>query len=205
MGQKLTADTSGIADADGLSNVSFNYQWIRNDGADDYDISGATGAAYTLVDDDEDMTIKVRVNFNDDADNSETLTSAATATVQPKSDSEDGAGDDAAWKATMTAELLPYGHNGYSGYEGAEGGSLTATEFDIAGVTYTVKGLGASGWMYITFDREVPAAFTMDVDGIRLNSSDASFESYSYGKTYRWEDAGINWSEGDTVELGLYR
>ena len=27
VGQTLTADTSGIADADGLAGVSFNYQW----------------------------------------------------------------------------------------------------------------------------------------------------------------------------------
>ena len=38
VGETLTADTSGIADADGLSNVQYEYQWL----ADDADISGAT-------------------------------------------------------------------------------------------------------------------------------------------------------------------
>ena len=32
VGETLTADTSGIADADGLANVSYSYQWISNDG-----------------------------------------------------------------------------------------------------------------------------------------------------------------------------
>ena len=81
VGQTLTADTSGIADDDGLTNVSYSYQWVANDGTNDTDISGATGSTYTLVDADEGNTVKVRVSFTDDADNEETLTSAATAAV----------------------------------------------------------------------------------------------------------------------------
>ena len=77
VGQTLTADTSGIADADGLENVSFSYQWL----ADDAEIAGATGLTYTLADADEDKAIRVRVSFTDDAGNEETLTSAATAAV----------------------------------------------------------------------------------------------------------------------------
>ena len=29
VGQTLTANTSGISDADGLDNVSYSYQWVR--------------------------------------------------------------------------------------------------------------------------------------------------------------------------------
>ena len=82
----LTADTSGIGDADGLENVSYNYQWIRNDGQSDTNIDGAASATYALVADDEDKTIKVRVSFTDDAGNEETLTSPATAAVTPAAD-----------------------------------------------------------------------------------------------------------------------
>ena len=74
VGETLTADTSGIADADGLSNVQYQYQWL----ADDADISGATNATYTLAAEDEGKAIKVEVSFTDDADNEETLTSAGT-------------------------------------------------------------------------------------------------------------------------------
>ena len=81
MDETLTADTSGISDADGLTNVSYSYQWIRNDGTNDADIGGQTGSTYTLVSADEGKTIKVRVSFTDDAGNEETLTSAATAAV----------------------------------------------------------------------------------------------------------------------------
>ena len=72
MGETLTANTSGIADEDGLSNVQYEYQWL----ADDSDISGATNATYTLVAADEGKVIKVRVSFTDDEGNAESLTSA---------------------------------------------------------------------------------------------------------------------------------
>ena len=81
VGETLTADTSGIADADGLTNVLYSYQWIQNDGSDDAEIAGATGDTYTLADRDEGKTIKVRVSFTDDANDEESLTSAATDAV----------------------------------------------------------------------------------------------------------------------------
>ena len=81
VGQTLTASTSGIADDDGLTNVSYTYQWIANDGISDSDIQDATLSTYTLVSDDVGKTIKVKVSFTDDAENEETLTSAATDSV----------------------------------------------------------------------------------------------------------------------------
>ncbi len=78
--EALSVDTSGIADADGLVNATFSYQWL----ADDTDVSGATGSTYTLVAADEGKTVKVRVSFTDDAGHEETLTSPATATVEAK-------------------------------------------------------------------------------------------------------------------------
>ena len=78
VGETLTADTSGITDADGLSNATFIYQWL---GSRDTEVQGAASATYTLVAEDEGKTIKVRVTFTDDAGNNETLTSAPTAVV----------------------------------------------------------------------------------------------------------------------------
>ena len=75
VGETLTANTSGIADADGLSNVQYEYQWLADDAA----IEGATGYTYTLSDTDEGKAIKVQVSFTDDEGNAETLTSAGTA------------------------------------------------------------------------------------------------------------------------------
>ena len=84
VGETLTADTSGIADADGLDDVSYSYQWIRSDNGADTDIAGAADSAYTVVLADQAKTIKVKVSFTDDADNAESLTSAATEAVAAK-------------------------------------------------------------------------------------------------------------------------
>ena len=84
VGQTLAVDLTGIADADGLTNASYSYQWVRVDAdglSNAVDITDATTATYTLVDADLGKTLKVRVTFDDDADNTETLTSAATVTV----------------------------------------------------------------------------------------------------------------------------
>ena len=83
VGETLTANTSGVADADGHSSVQYEHQWL----ADDSDISGATNSTYTLAAADEGKAIKVEVTFTDDADNEETLTSAATAAVAAKPNS----------------------------------------------------------------------------------------------------------------------
>ena len=84
VGETLTAETSGIADEDGLDNASYSYQWVSNDGSADTDIQDATASTYILVDSHEGRTIKVRVTFIDDAGNEETLTSAATDAVEAK-------------------------------------------------------------------------------------------------------------------------
>ena len=83
VGETLTAETSAIADADGMSGAVFIYQWL----ADDAEIAGATSDTYTLVDADLDKAVKVRVIFTDNADNQETLTSEATVSVEPKPNS----------------------------------------------------------------------------------------------------------------------
>ena len=80
VGQTLTASTTGIADANGLTSPTYTYQWIRVDGTE-ADIAGENSSTYTLGDADLGKTLKVRVTFADDLGHTETLTSAATATV----------------------------------------------------------------------------------------------------------------------------
>ena len=80
VGQTLTAATTGITDADGLTSTGYTYQWIRVDGTE-ADIAAANSSTYILVAADLGTTLKVRVTFADDLGHTETLTSAATATV----------------------------------------------------------------------------------------------------------------------------
>ena len=90
VGYTLTADISGIADADGITGVSFNYRWISDNGTAETEIGGGGGGGeviaasrHVLTADDLGDTIKVRVEFTDDAGHAESLTSAATHAVAP--------------------------------------------------------------------------------------------------------------------------
>ena len=77
-GVTVTADHSGITDADGKpTNASaFSYQWIRSDIVwNETIISGATASTYTLQEADEEEWIKVRISFEDNAGNSEEVES----------------------------------------------------------------------------------------------------------------------------------
>ena len=79
--ETLTAGTSAIADADGLDDAVFRYQWVSNDGSADTDILDATRSTYILASSDRGMTVKVRVSFTDGAGNEESLTSEPTGRV----------------------------------------------------------------------------------------------------------------------------
>ena len=88
MGEPLTADRSGIADADGLSGTTFSYQWVANDGFSDAAIACATDSTYTLVAADEDKYIKLRVPFTDDAGFTYEETDTATIDIFRATDPE---------------------------------------------------------------------------------------------------------------------
>ena len=96
------ADTSEIADADGLTTVSYSYQWVRSDGGVGTNIQDATGSSYTLTGDDEGKTIEVTVSFTDDDGNPETLTSDPTGEVAAQAEEqEDSSEDDPAPENTL--------------------------------------------------------------------------------------------------------
>ena len=83
VGAVLTASTTGISAALGLSSSLVSYQWIRSDSATDTTIAGATAATYTLRSADVGYRIKVQVTFTGDGITTYTLTSAPTDTVTP--------------------------------------------------------------------------------------------------------------------------
>jgi Ca2+-binding RTX toxin-like protein len=74
-GQTLTANTTTIADVDGLG--SFSFIWYRNGSA----ITGATAATYLLTAGDVGAAITARVSYTDGFSTAETLLSAATSPV----------------------------------------------------------------------------------------------------------------------------
>ena len=83
VGEELTADTSAIMDADGITPSNFTYQWVRVGGGSETNI-GTDSSTYTLTDDDAERRIRVDVTFTDDLTNAEgPLSSALSDTIVP--------------------------------------------------------------------------------------------------------------------------
>ena len=117
--RELLVDTSGIADADGLGD--FSYQWNR-DGAV---IEGATAANYTLTEADVGTNISVTVSYTDGYGISESVVSAATSDIAKANDAP-------------TGELIISG-------TASEGETLTLDTSSIV----DVDGLGAFSYIWL--------------------------------------------------------
>lgn len=174
VGETLTASTSHILDADGLHKVSYDYQWIRNDGTIDADIADANSRTYTLVSADQGKTIKVRVAFNDDDGNAEELTSVATASVAAKPNTP-AAGAPTITGTAQVGETLTASTSGISDDDGMEDVSYDyqwqADGSDISGATGPTHKLTANEQgKAIT----VTVSFTDDLENDESLTSDAT-------------------------------
>ena len=160
VGQTLSADTTAIADADGLEEVVFEYQWL----AEDADIAGATGVTYTVVSGDVGKAIKVRVTFTDDAGQEEALTSAPTAVVT--------AGGLQLQSAAVDGAILTLTYN-----EVLDNGALpppTAFAVNVNGVPRSVVGVGFGESNVLLFlSSAVEAGDTVTVDYTAPDGTDS--------------------------------
>ena len=199
VGQTLTADTSGIDDPDGLTNVAFSYQWVRRDGSTDSDIAGATNSTYTLTTEDQGKTIRVRVSFTDDEGNNETLTSPATATVRHTA-------GELVWEGELTAGqdtgIIPV-MSGYSSV-GDPGGTLFPDTFAVDGTTYRVQFLvHAGGGIWLGMTGKLPVDFTMNVGDSRYRGSESKLPFTISQGSYWWASAPPDWLADGPVPVSL--
>ena len=164
--QTLTASTSGIADADGLTNVSYSYQWVRNDGTSDTDIADATASTYTLVAADEGKTIKVKASFTDDASHAESMTSVATTTVAARPNSA-ATGVPTIGGTTQVGETLTVSTSGIADTDGLSTATFSYQWLRNDGTSDTdIADAAASTYTLVAADEgktiKVKASFTDD-------------------------------------------
>ena len=171
VGETLTSNTSGVADADGLSNVQYEYQWL----ADDSDISGATNATYTLTDSEESKAITVRVSFTDDADNEETLTSAATAAVAAKPNSPP-TGAPTITGTVQVGETLTADTSGVADADG-----LSNVQYEYQWLADDSDISGATNATYTLTDSEESKAITVQVSFTDAANNEESLTSAATG------------------------
>ena len=203
VGQTLTAGTTGIMDDDGLTSVSYTYQWIRVDGGTETNISGATASTYTLVAADLGTTIKVRVSFTDDASNAETLTSAATAAVSaaPDPNAHCNALDTSElWCGTLTVgrgSNVAYGYNASLSL-----GSVAPRTFTHGGATITVNVLLYNGNRLGFYMSSALGAGDFSLE-IGTGGAKRSFAMNDPGTETEFFNHGLSWSANETVPVKL--
>ena len=211
VGDELTPSTGDIADADGLTGVRYEYQWVRVDGTGESDIALANGTTYRLAGADLGKTVKVRVSFTDDAGSAESITSNAfpdggvLATAVCEAPVYEG-GQREIWKAELKLanyQNLVFGHADFAP------GSLSDNTFtfeDWEGtqtITQLYTGIGQVNLSLA----EAPNTFaprdpylTLHVCGERFNFGDAS--DHTSG-AFTWYPVSSDWSTYSTRTVRL--
>ena len=197
VGETITADTSTIADPDGLTGAVFAHQWARIDGATGTDapIAGATGADYTLSGDDQGHQVKVEVSFTDDAGNPERLVSAPVTVAAPAP----------VWVAEMAAGGSTDSVPGYSGYSlWGRTGSLSTDRFEAGSQQVRVAVLAEhAGGLNLVLSRAMQRGFALIVGDSRFDAAQ-SLEPPGAGRgRYWWPLDTAPWSAGDTVDVSI--
>ncbi len=124
--QAITASSLGIADANGVGTISYQWQSSANNGATWTDIAGATAASFTPAQGQVGRILRVVASFTDGIGTAESLASQPTAVV----------GD----SYTGTIPLLQTTFNGTEGDDIANGVDVTA----FLGGSDTMNGRGGN-------------------------------------------------------------
>ena len=151
VGQTLTASTTGIADADGLTSTGYTYQWIRVDGTE-ADIAAANSSTYILVAADLGTTLKVRVTFADDLGHTETLTSAATATVTAASTNTAPTGAPTITGTAQVGQTLTAATTGITDADGLTSPTYTYQWIRVDGTEADIAAANSSTYILVAAD-----------------------------------------------------
>ena len=187
--QPLTADTSAIDDANGLSGVSYTYQWAATAGDVESDVAGGTGSTLTPRTGDLGKTYRVKVTFTDDDGYSHTLTSLPSGAVA-------AAQDNVVWSADMAV----------AEYTEDSIGGANASQF---------SNIGGSGSLQIRHlwshrpDKDLRLAFTTavpDSESMTLTVGDLTLEfpdGSAGNATFKWTSVTVDWEGGDVVKVSI--
>ena len=218
VGETLTADTTGIVDTDGLTSVSYAFQWIRVDAngtSNPVDV-GTDDEDYTLVAADEGKRIKVKVTFTDDAGNDEELTSDAYLTssdhaypdhgMQP---AQSACPADNDWCATMTVGYHVQSGTHYGFSASPSHGALDDTSFEHDGSPFTVEAVGirqpvgsSNYHVRLDLDAFVPRGSVFELNGFEFTASSAAEQSTT--GHYQWNiPSGFRIAEGVDFRVSL--
>ena len=214
----MTAGPGNITDANGLANTVYSYQWVREDGGEETEISNAVGATYTTVSEDIGKSIKVTASFVDDNGYRESRTSNPTESVTALTCSKPSLGNRIeVWTAVLTVGPIIVGPRTVAyGYHSSYGGQLSDTSFVFDSRTTTVNYIQATEALElrfsldVEFDPDTDQEF-IDVEGLptlqslRLHYCDTALD-VSAGSPLTdgtvWA-VGSGWRSATTIEVAL--
>ena len=218
--RELSIDTSGIADADGLGD--FSYQWNRDGAA----IEGATAEIYTLSEADVGTNISVRVSYTDGYGAAESVVSAETSDIAKANDAPTGSlvisgtaaeGETLTLDTSSIADVDGVGTFSYvwmkdgSVLAGETGSTYTLTQADVgsvfsASVSY-VDGLGVTETLSSETTAEVvnvndDPTGTLVISGTAEKGSTLTLDSSSIADEDGLGEFSITWLSDDTPIAG---
>ncbi|MDE4192825.1 hypothetical protein PXK42_17360, partial [Phaeobacter gallaeciensis] len=184
--ETLTASNT-LADEDGLGAIS--YQWQRGG----VDISGATGATYTLTQDDVGAVITVVASYTDGEGTGESVLSAATSAVTNVNDVPSGS---VSISGTATMDEILTASNTLADEDGL---GAISYQWQRGGVDIS----GATGATYTLTQDDVGTVITVVAS---YTDGEGAFETRSSSATeaIRYGDFDIGGSENDDVIRGRY-
>ena len=217
VGEVLTADTTGITDANGVPTDpnAFTYQWGEGGQRDGRRHHRRDGPLLLPTEDDVGKTLKVKVSFTDKHGYQEgPLTSAASAAVAANDNVK------VIWTSTLTATVASTGATGYNSSATSElnAGSLSDPDFDFDSTTYTVDRISTvpSSGDYNTgfsisplLDLDTFARWTLYLNDEGRFISDGQPAAISDSSNVGWvagitQSSGVmTWAEGQHVALAL--
>ena len=206
VGKTLTAVTTGIMDANGLTGVTYNHHWLRVNGTE-AQIGRARSSTYILVAADLGKTIKVRVDFRDADGYPETRTSAATAVVAPDTScaAPDLAGRERIWTGTVTVGQRTVSSTVVYGFHAGGGDLLPSKRLSIGGNNYTITNIAVTSVGSATFGIENATLTATERGALRLHLCDVPYDLSTASliqSTYYWT-GGPDWSSFRTRTVYL--
>ena len=203
VGQTLTAQVSDIVDADGLTNVSYTYQWSRVEADDSAtDIGGATSSVYMLVNAGVGKRVAATVSFDDDSNNAETLVSTAVGPVIGVAGPPTGLSAQRGDQQVTLSWAAPTSNGGstVTDYEYEVGNDGNWQSTGGTNTTYTVTGLnnGQSYTFRVRAVNAVGAGPESDSGSATLQNSAPTFAQQSYARSVD-ENSGGGTAVGSPV------
>ncbi len=214
VGETLTAAPGDIADGNGLRDPpDYKYQWVRVQGANETDISGATESEYTLTPADAGKLIKVRVSFTDQDEFEEARASDVFPSEGAVRTADDSTPGEPRRRMLWSATMNPLVYGAKRGCLECENPKyLTEDEFDHLGKTWTIDEIinlaasvpGHVTHVYMKFNTPLPAAsrnWTWHYHNSVRSFGEAIVQDD--GKTRRWNESA-NFNYDDPVDMALY-